>query len=994
MKFLLLSTLILFANNFMGQKYWQQRVDYNISVSLDDITHYLKGYETFIYTNNSPNELNEIHMHLWPNAYKNKETALAKQQYKSGENILFYGDASEKGWIDSLNFTSKDGDLEWNFNSEHQDIAIIKLNKPLKSGENIEISTPFRVKIPSGEISRLGHIGQSYQITQWYPKPAVYDKNGWHSMPYLDQGEFYSEFGSFDVFITLPKNYVVGATGDLVKGDNEIAWLEKKVTETELLFKENKIAELKKNGMNFPESSKELKTLHYHQENVHDFAWFSDKRYYVLKGKVELPHSKKKVTTWAMFTINEAELWEKSIEYLNDATYYYSLWNGDYPYKQVTAVDGTISAGGGMEYPNVTVIGNSSSAIGLEIVIVHEVGHNWFYGILGSNEREHGWMDEGLNTLNEMRYIQTKYPDNQIFTDMFRGDLFNLEKLNHHDMGDYSCHMVAKMGEDQPIETHSADFKSINYGIIMYQKTGLVFYYLKDYLGDELFDQCMQEYYRKWKYKHPQPEDIKEVFVSITKKNLDWIFEDLIKTTRHIDYKIKSVKNNKDGKGVQVKVKNVGQVDGPIELNVFSKNNKALVDGWIEPGNDMIIFKELDIDSISKVVIDENREIPEINRQNNYWKSNGLFKKIEPVKLEFLIGDEETNKTNLFWLPLAAWNSYDKLMVGAGIHNLSLPGKPFQYLIAPFYSFGRKFISGTSEFSYTFLPIKHLKTSRFGLSIKSYKYDTIMPGNDSYFIGASPYWMAKIGDRNKVRTFSKWIKIQGLYRMDKSKIKIFHSGGFIKYSMDYDKPNHKMNTSARFDYIRTSVGDQVARGNISSEYRYRYLKNKLTRWLSIRGFLGNTFLYKNISGVSNRYYQMSLSGANGMQDVFLEGYYFFRSASNSRLRAGNWGGFNSNSNFGTTSFWMASANAYIQLPIKPNIFGAFADYGTFFDGYTTQNAYNFGLGIRFGEMIGIYFPLYRSSNMGKLFTNNYSEEIRLTLKFNLINKPLKLGISF
>ena len=146
MKFLLLSTLILFANNFMGQKYWQQRVDYNISVSLDDITHYLKGYETFIYTNNSPNELNEIHMHLWPNAYKNKETALAKQQYKSGENILFYGDASEKGWIDSLNFTSKDGDLEWNFNSEHQDIAIIKLNKPLKSGENIEISTPFRVK--------------------------------------------------------------------------------------------------------------------------------------------------------------------------------------------------------------------------------------------------------------------------------------------------------------------------------------------------------------------------------------------------------------------------------------------------------------------------------------------------------------------------------------------------------------------------------------------------------------------------------------------------------------------------------------------------------------------------------------------------------------------------------------------------------------------------------------------------------------------------------
>ena len=114
--------------------------------------------------------------------------------------------------------------------------------------------------------------------------------------------------------------------------------------------------------MSFPESSKKLKTLHFHQENVHDFAWFADKRYHVLRGEVELPESKKKVTTWAMFTNNEFDLWEKSIEYLNDATYYYSLWVGEYPYNHVTAVDGSISAGGGMEYPNITVIGESYSA--------------------------------------------------------------------------------------------------------------------------------------------------------------------------------------------------------------------------------------------------------------------------------------------------------------------------------------------------------------------------------------------------------------------------------------------------------------------------------------------------------------------------------------------------------------------------------------------------------------------------------------------------------
>ena len=129
----------------------------------------------------------------------------------------------------------------------------------------------------------------------------------------------------------------------------------------------------------------------------------------MLKDSVELPHSGRSVTTWAMFTPNEEHLWEKSSDYLNKSTYYYSLWNGDYPYNQVTAVDGTISAGGGMEYPNVTVIGESGSDFALNVVIAHEVGHNWFYGILGSNERINAWMDEGLNSFNETRYLMEYY---------------------------------------------------------------------------------------------------------------------------------------------------------------------------------------------------------------------------------------------------------------------------------------------------------------------------------------------------------------------------------------------------------------------------------------------------------------------------------------------------------------------------------------------------------------------------------------------------------
>ena len=277
--------------------------------------------------------------------------------------------------------------------------------------------------LPSGSISRLGHVGESYQITQWYPKPAVYDEDGWHPMPYLSQGEFFSEYGTFDVRITLPNNYTVGATGDFVPGsennDTEVKRLAQLVEETETW--------VTKEGWNdatneFPASSEDMKTLHFRQSQVHDFAWFADKRYKVLQGEVTLPGDGRAVTTWAMFTPEEGELWQKAPEYLHDATYYYSLWNGDYPYNQVTAVDGTISAGGGMEYPNVTVIGRSGSDSGLETVIVHEVGHNWFYGILGSNERENAWMDEGINSFNETRYLLTKYGENKDISLLLGGE--------------------------------------------------------------------------------------------------------------------------------------------------------------------------------------------------------------------------------------------------------------------------------------------------------------------------------------------------------------------------------------------------------------------------------------------------------------------------------------------------------------------------------------------------------------------------------------------
>ena len=211
--------------------YWQQNVDYEINVTLDDVNHALDGSLAMRYTNNSPDELAFIWIHLWPNAYKNTKTAFARQKFEQGSQTFQYAKEDERGYIDSLNFKVGGEEVKLEYDPENPDIAKLILNKPVKSGETINIKTTFYVKIPKC-FSRMGHTGQQYQISQWYPKPAVYDAKGWHPIPYLDQGEFYSEFGNFHVFITLPENYVVGASGDL-QTKNEIAFLDKVARATE-----------------------------------------------------------------------------------------------------------------------------------------------------------------------------------------------------------------------------------------------------------------------------------------------------------------------------------------------------------------------------------------------------------------------------------------------------------------------------------------------------------------------------------------------------------------------------------------------------------------------------------------------------------------------------------------------------------------------------------------------------------------------------------------
>ena len=711
-----LSLLTLLSINISAQDYFQQEVNYIIDVELNDKNHTLIAEEIIEYTNNSADDLDILWFHIWPNAYKDNTTALSKHQLDGGSTSLYNATEEERGNMSNLNFTVDGKKVEWKYHPEHIDICKLILNKPIKAGGTITIKTPFKVKIPNAKFSRLGHVDQSYMITQWYPKPAVYDKNGWHIMPYLSQGEFYSEFGSFDVRITLPQNYTVGATGDLQnKGEhnrlNELA----AITDTITKYGTN---------MNFPESEKKTKTIRFTQDKVHDFGWFADKRFHVLKGEVKLPHSGRTVTLYTMFTNNEAHLWKNSMEYMHDAVYYYSLWNGDYPYDYCTAVDGTIAAGGGMEYPNVTVIGASGSARSLETVIMHEVGHNWFYGILGSNERDHAWMDEGINSYNEHRYMKKKYPNEKITDNLpkIATKLLDLEKVtNKNVMGEMMYFMGAWTAKDQPMDFPSSEYTGMNYGGIVYMKSAICLDYLAAYLGQEIFDECMKNYFETWKYKHPQPKDLKAIFENKTGKDLSWFFDNMIPTTNQLDYSISKIK--KGPKNLHITLKNNGKIAGPVVICGVT-DGVVSEELWVEgfEGTKTVSYINGGYDYIR---IDHHGEMPETNRNNNIYKTKGLFKQCEPIKLQLIGSLYNPEKTQIFFHPTLSWNKYNTTSVGMNFYNRFIPKGGFSYKLSPMYSFGTSSLVGRGNLALT----KYSHSSIFSkvkLSIdaEQFNYDT------------------------------------------------------------------------------------------------------------------------------------------------------------------------------------------------------------------------------------------------------------------------------
>jgi len=960
-----------------SKTYFQQTVNYDIQVELDDSNHFLNGYEELEYINNSHHGMDTLWFHLWPNAYKNNETALGKQLLENGSTTFQFIDKDGRGYIDSLNFKVNDKLVKWVYHPDYIDVCALILNKKLAPKERITISTPFRVKIPAAGISRLGHEGNSYQITQWYPKPAVFDKDGWHAMPYLNQGEFYSEFGTFDVRISVPKNYVIGATGEL-KTKSEIDFLSERA---------NYSASTPLDEITFDSiSSNEYKTLHFRQANLHDFAWFGQKDFMVLKDSVELPNSKRSVNTWAYFDKANYKEWKGVPRYINQAVYHYSKYNGDYPYKHCSAVEASLEAGGGMEYPMITIIDFGMTGKVLENVIVHEVGHNWFYGMLGFNERDMPSLDEGINSFYEMRYFEELYGDSSLSAQItgipnFLNAWLALDLITVRGEKYFTYLFTARNNTDQKLTAHAADYTFLNYGAIVYAKMAVSLQMLRAALGTDVFDKSMRQFYSKWEFKHPNLQDLRAEFELVSGEDLSWFFDHYLNSTEKINIKLKKVKTKNDIH--YVKVKNKSSLNIPVSISALDKDGAVLSSHKIKSLSGVSKI-ELANTGAKSIMVDAHLNTVEKNRKDNISRTKGILKKVEPLQLKFLGSLENSNKTQLFYLPMIGWNSSDQTMLGIGLHNKSILEKPFEFFVAPMYSIHRNQINGIYNADYHFYFSSFIKRLTLNGNLQRFSYSNPTLGlNSTQFERYNPKINFDFKNKNARSPWRNYLSIGTIYTTEHTNregLAIVSDDNLYKI-LDWKSTRNRELSQSEINFTSTNYEDFQLIELVGTQ-NWKYHKGKEN--ISLRMYAG---VFANNQSVSPRY-NLRMDGQRGWYDYTFSNVFLERGTSHDfwqQQMNDNQGGFKTPTNVGQSNNWLLAFNLNADLPLVLPI-GIYSDIGT-----SSTESFMFNAGVRITvlrDIVEVFLPALWSDSIEQAYSANnvtYNEQIRFTLHLHKLN---------
>lgn len=617
--------------------YWQQDVQYKMNVEIDDSMETVGGTQELTYWNNSPDDLSVIYFHLYQNAFQ--PDSYLDDLRKAGDLVTIFGvyEKEKKGTIiHDMKCSNGIKSMEL-----QNTILKVTLEKPLKSGESLVFNTSFTTYWDKGDKGNMRRrmktfyhgqeLGQNFKHfdgVHWYPRIAVYDRKfGWTIDQHLGK-EFYGDYGQFEVNLTFPAKYVVEATGELVNRSEVLP---------EDLRKQLDISNYKTKRDIYTAITENLpgkKTWKYKAINVHDFAFTADPTYRI--GEVMLDG----IRCIALAQEENAHKWQPTAQFVADVVAVYNRDFGRYAYPKIVAAD----ARDGMEYPMLTL--NSGTWPGHKYVIAHEVGHNWFFGMVGNNETYRASLDEGFTqfltawSLIDINKIKTR-PNG-----ISDGVVFN----------SYIAH--ASDANNATLNTHSDHFNSAErhgggYGQVYY-KTASMLYNLQYVLGDELFTKAMRNYFSQWEICHPYWADFRQSIIHYTKVDLNWFFDEWLEKTSTIDYELRSV-HKKDKSTYKIKIRRNG-MQMPLDVLITDKdggqhkfyipntpwvkaNAGTVLPTWI--GWDMLNpdyeFEAVIPAGIDNVEIDPSGRLADINRLNNSKKgvTDWGLDKFKPLPYDF-----------------------------------------------------------------------------------------------------------------------------------------------------------------------------------------------------------------------------------------------------------------------------------------------------------------------------------------------------------------------
>jgi hypothetical protein len=617
-----------------GSRYWQQKVDYQIEASLDTVEHVISGTERITYHNNSPDRLRYLWVQLDQNVRsvehsRSYQTRGALPEELSPRARQFLGMAQFDGGHDIARVQVVDGrslvDTRYIINGT---VMRVDLLQPLASGDAVEFEIDWSYRIP--DFGRGGKElvsdGWIYEMAQWFPRLSVYDDvNGWQTDQFLGRGEFYLEFGDYDVKLTVPANHIVDGTG-VLQNPAEVLTQTQRDRLAQAMASEEPTFIVTADEVMTPgtrPTQRGTLTWHYIAENVRDYAWVSSKTFVWDAAGYRYASDNRLVEAHSFYPRDAMPLWDSvSTKAIIQTLDTYGRMAFEYPYPKAVNVNGPQ---GGMEYPMVAFCGARPNADGsytegraraLISVTIHEVGHNWFPMIVNSDERKWTWMDEGLNSFLQY-YAELDWDPNYPSR---RGPAPNIV--------DYMRDL-----DQVPIMTAS-DLIHKDFGNNGYAKPAAGLVMLREQvLGDELFDAAFQEYSQKWMFKKPQPADFFRSIEEGSGELLNWFWRGWFYTTHPNDQALTSVTsqsaeeligNTEQGQTYyRIKVDNAGGLVMPLHIGInyldgTSETIKLPVDIW---RNNELTFTYgfFSNKSIVEIMLDPDNVFSDINRENNGW---------------------------------------------------------------------------------------------------------------------------------------------------------------------------------------------------------------------------------------------------------------------------------------------------------------------------------------------------------------------------------------